>query len=253
MSADTFVNINTPKIVATASVGVDHICIPREKKNLITVLNTPKANAKSVAEYTIGCALTCSKRILEGRNLYRNGKNNKKLYQKPEDLYGKILGVIGAGNISLQIMEYGELFGMDVICWTPHPEMHPNVSSLNVKFVELNRLLEMADIISVNLPNNNETKNIISTKEIDRMKNNAIFISVSRKDTCNYIELLKKAEKYSGFYVCLDLDVSQEIINEMPDIENVIITPHIAGGTVNTRKRMFTEIAQQIVYLTGKE
>ena len=63
ISEDMFDNIITPRIIGTASVGVDHIQVPENKKGLITILNTPKANAQSVAEYTMACALTCCKRL----------------------------------------------------------------------------------------------------------------------------------------------------------------------------------------------
>ena len=69
ITEDMFENIVTPKIIATASVGIDHIKVPEEKCSLVTIINTPKANAKSVAEYTIGCALICYKRIFEGKQL----------------------------------------------------------------------------------------------------------------------------------------------------------------------------------------
>lgn len=253
MDEDTFTNIESPKIIATASVGVDHICVPEKKKNLITIFNTPKANAQSVAEYTIGCALVCCKRIIEGRILYSEGKNNKKLSQKPEDLCGKILGVVGAGNISLKIMEYGKILGMHIICWTAHPDRHQNVSELGGEFVELDKLLRTADIISVNLPNNSDTKNLISEERIHTIKTNAIFISISRKDTCNFRALLEKAEMHPNFYVCLDLDINEDIVDLIPPIPNIVITPHIAGGTLNTRKRMFIEVAKQIALLAGKE
>ena len=83
ITEDMFYNITTPRIIATASAGLDHIQIPEAKKKLITVINTPKANAQSVAEYTIGCALTCCKRLAEGRTLYAAGIDNKKLSKKP--------------------------------------------------------------------------------------------------------------------------------------------------------------------------
>lgn len=246
MPEEIFENISTHKVIATASVGMDHISIPDEKKELITVLNTPNANAQSVSEFTIGCALSCCKRFVESRNLYMKGMDNKKLTQKPEDLYGKTLGVIGAGNISCHIMKLGEKFGMNVISWTAHPDKHRDISNSGVKFVELDDLLRCADVISVNLPNKNGTKNFISEKRIQQMKKNAIFISISRKETIDYVSLFKKAKNNLNFYVCLDLDIDDHIVKCIPEVDNVIVTPHIAGGTIETRKRMFRELAEQL-------
>ena len=241
-----FENISTHRIIATASVGLDHISIPPEKKKYVEIIRTPKANAQSVAEYTIGCALLCSKRLVEGNNLYLDGKDNKALKKKPEDLFGKTLGVIGAGNVSACIMRYARFFGMNIMCWTPHPERHMELAEIGVIFEELNSVIKYADVLSINLPNVEETYNLISKERISLMKTDAIFISVSRKEVLNVEALINKACEYPNFYVCLDLDIEDSIIKYLPSQNNILVTPHIAGGTIETRKRMFVEIAQQI-------
>ena len=246
ITGDMFENIDSPRIIATASVGVDHIHVPEEKKSLVTIINTPKANAQSVAEYTMGCALACVKRLEEGNQLYKAGKNNKALYQKPEDLCGKTIGVVGAGNISARIMEYAQFFNMKVLCWTRNPEVHRELKEKGVQFVSLDELVSRADVISVNLPNNAGTKGLISSELISKMKSSAVFISVSRLDTINVDDLLQRAVNERGFFVCLDLDINGDIVEKIPDVPNVLITPHIAGGTVETRKRMFREVAESV-------
>lgn len=240
-----FDDICCHKVIATASVGIDHICVPTDKKELITIINTPKANARSVAEYTIGCALACVKRLAEGQKLFNKGMTNKQLIQKPEDLCGKIMGVVGAGSISAEIIKYAKFFGMEILCWTRCPERHNELKEY-VSFVTLEHLVEKSDIISVNLPNVPETKQIISDKLVQQMKNNAIFISVSRTNTLDIEALMMKAQNNQCFYACLDIDTDREIADRVSGLENVFITPHIAGGTVETRKRMFRELAEQI-------
>ena len=252
ITEDMFDNINTPRIIATASVGVDHINIPTEMRSLVTIINTPKANAQSVAEYTIACALTACKRLNEGGQLYLKGKDNKQLYKKPEDLNGKIMGVVGAGNISVKIMEYARFFGMRILCWTAHPENHRDLQSSGVSFTDLDSLLCESDVISVNLPNNTGTKNLISKERVSLIKSNATFISVSRRNTLDIAALIKRAESEPGFHVFLDLDVDMDIVKSLPERPNILITPHIAGGTVETRKRMFREVAEKIASLLNR-
>lgn len=246
ITEDMFENITSSRIIATASVGLDHIQIPDAKHDLVMVLNTPKANAQSVAEYTMGCALSCCKRLYEGNALYRVGKNNKALSQKPADLAGKTIGVVGAGNISARIMDYAAFFGMDILCWTRNPQSHMDLLGKGVCFAELEELVARADVISVNLPRASGTKQLISSALIDRMKETAIFISVSRLDTTDVFALFRKANTNPNFYVCLDLDVNNEVVEAIPDLPNVLVTPHIAGGTIETRKRMFCELAGRI-------
>ena len=85
------------------------------------------------------------------------------------------------------------------------------------------------------------------------MKKKSVFISVSRIETIDYKVLFHKALDNNSFYVCLDIDIQDIIVNKMPHSPNVIVTPHIAGGTVDTRKRMFKELAEQIVADVKKE
>lgn len=243
---EMFENVHSGRVIATASVGLDHIMVPSSHSGGVVVLNTPKANAQSVAEYTIGCALSCIKRLREGNRLYYQGQNNKSLHHKPEDISGKTMGVIGAGTISSRIMEYAVMLGMRVICWTAHPEKHRELLEQGVCFVALEELVEQSDVISVNLPNTPGTRGLISSDLIQKMRKQAVFISVSRLQTVDYISLFQKAERNPGFYVCLDVDVDSDVVKNMPQTDNVVVTPHIAGGTVETRKRMFLEIAERV-------
>ena len=106
---------------------------------------------------------------------------------------GKTIGVVGAGNISRRIMEYADFFGMKVLCWTQNPDRHRNLESRGVSFVSMDMLMQTADVISVNLPNNSGTKNLISRDRIEQMKENGIFVSVSRLETVDAHALFEKA------------------------------------------------------------
>ncbi len=244
---DDFDAVNSPRIIATASAGTDHIKVPEAKKDLITVINTPGANAAAVAEYTLGCALSCVKRFDEGNALYRQGVDNKSLFAKPRELSGKVMGIFGAGKVSEAVAEYAAFFGMEVICFTPHPENHPETAKYVNEFVSPENLAEKADVISVNLPLNDGTRGIISRELIGRMKNDAVFISVSRAETADIPALFEKAKANRGFYVCLDIDVDKDLAKEVPPGYNISVTPHIAGGTAETRVRMFRQAAESII------
>ena len=254
INEDMFDSITNPKIIATASVGVDHIRIPEDKKSMVTVLNAPTANAESVAEYIITTALMCRKRIIESCRLYTVGKNNKQLRQKPEDLQGAVLGIIGAGNISQKVMEFANLLNMKILCYTAHPDIHIDLQKkVHIQFVSLKELAKVSDIISVNLPYSPETKNLISPEIVSLFKDTAIFISISRKEVMDISALLRKASACSDFYVCLDIDVFPEIAESYSFSDNVIITPHIAGGTVEARQRMFQEVTDRIINYLQQE
>lgn len=246
ITKDMVEKIHTPKVIATASVGLDHIQIPKNREYLIQIYNTPKANAQAVAEYTFAMALSCCRRIIEGKILYLSGKDNKSLCKKPVELSGKTLGVVGAGNISRKIIEFGQFFNMEILCWTKHADKHIDLLNSGVRFTSLQELAENSDVISVNLPNIDGTKKIISSELVSYMKSEAVFISVSRLDTVDIHALINKSRECRTFYTCLDIDLDEDVRALAQGLENVLVTPHIAGGTVETRIRMFRELAQQI-------
>lgn len=244
---DMFENIATPRIIGTASVGIDHIHVPADKTGFVTILNTPAANAPSVAEYIVGALLMTRHRIMEGSELYAEGKDNKKLIRKPEDIHGMTMGFVGAGRISTKVMQLLKPFGLRYICHTDDAPLRQYlIDEYDVQFVSLNELAESADVISVNVPSTETTKGLISNELIDAMKSNATLISISREQVIDIPALLKKAERNQNFYAVLDLDVIPAYIGKN-NRRNVVITPHIAGGTIESRKRMFKEVAERIV------
>lgn len=246
ISEDMFENISTPRIIATASVGLDHIKVPGDKEKLCTVFNTPNANTQSVAEYNIGAMLMTRKRLAEGNHLYYHGLDNKKLIRKPEDIHGQTVGFIGAGRISGKTMELLYPFGVNMLCYSDDSDQrHYLTEKYNVKFVSLQELAERSDIISVNVPSTPSTYQLISEDIVAAMKKDCIFISIAREQVVNIRALLKKADANPNFYVVLDLDVIPEYVAKNNG-RNIVITPHIAGGTIETRKRMFYEVAQSI-------
>ena len=246
ISEDMFENITSPRIIATASVGLDHIMIPESKRGLVTVINTPDANTQSVAEYNIGAMLMTRKRLLEGDQLYARGLDNKKLLRKPEDIHGTTVGFVGAGRISGKTMELIHPFGVNILCYSDDADQRGYLTEkYGTEFVSLEELAERSDIISVNVPNTPRTHHLISSQIIDSMKKSCIFISIAREQVTDIPALLEKAEANPDFYAVLDLDVIPEYAGRN-NSRNIIITPHIAGGTVETRKRMFKEVAVQI-------
>lgn len=245
-------NVNEPRIVATASVGIDHIHVPEDKARLLTVLNTPSASAQSVAEYTIGAMLLSRKRFVEGDALYQRAQNNKGLIRKPEDIQGSVVGMVGAGSISTRIMELLSPFGVKFLCFTKNPARHSDLSQrFGAEFVELETLVSESDIISVNVPSDATTERLIDAGLVNKMKEDCIFISVSRADVVDVAALIAKGETNSNFYTILDMDVNLAFAGKNNG-RNIVITPHIAGGTVATRQRMFTELTERLVNKIGE-
>lgn len=247
LSEEMFLRVNEKKMIATASIGMDHICVPDEKKHLIEIINSPTANRLSVAEHTFAMILVLSKRILEGREIALQGGHKNMMTDRPTELYGKTIGVIGAGGTAEAVLEMAGLFGMHRLCWTRNPEKHSGLVKQGIVFSRLEELLKEADIISVNLPLAESTRQFISAEKISLLKKNAIFVSTSRVDVLDYKALIQRAKHESKFMVGLDVDIDQIHGLWYEEMYNVVVTPHIAGGTTESRKRMFLDLAQHIV------
>ncbi len=248
ITADMISDIRTPKIIASMSIGLDHIDKECFKSKFVDVVNCPSANVTSVAEHILTLILDASKRIQEANDLVINGKPNRRLLtSKPTDINGKTIGLIGAGKISQKMVDIANLFNMPILCYTEHPESHEELTSKGVNFVDLDVLLQNSDIVNISVPLTNKTNNLISRDKIELLKKNAIFINTSRTDVTDVQALVEFADKNPKFYLGLDIDVDQykDLLSKKRN--NVVVTPHIAGCTDDAIKRQYAECAENIV------
>jgi len=253
MPEEMFRNISTPKIIGTASSGVDHIHIPADKHPLVRVANAPQANRSTVTEHTFGLILTLRKQLIEGRAIAAQGLSKKAMVGKPVDLYGSTMGVVGAGGIASIVLRMAQCFGMNRLCWTLHPESHKDLSEEGVSFVDIDTLLKKSDIVSVNLPLSEKTKNLITRERVELLKDTATFITTSRLEISDNQALMEKAKRIPTFSVGMDVDAGtiKDLWN--PTMNNVIVTPHIGGGTIESRLRLFSECTENVIKIINNE
>ncbi len=235
------------KIIATLSIGLDHIDNVFLENDNIKIINCQNSNVVSVAEHIFALILGLKKRIIEANDISLKGENRKKLSMKSNDITGSTLGVIGAGKISREVIRIAKVFDMNIICNTLNPELHEDLMKEGVKFMSLDEVLSNADIITINIPLNEENRNIISKEKIRLMKRTATFINTSRGELVDMNELIKYADENKTFNVGLDIDA--ENYKDILDIKrnNVIVTPHIAGVTKEAVERMDVEVANTLV------
>ena len=252
MPEEMFEGIETHKIIATASSGTDHIHMPTTKKQLIHIANATHANRSTVAEHTFGLALLLRKHLLEGRQTALEGLPKKAMSAKPVDLFGSTLGVIGAGGIASAVLGLGKGFGMKRLCWTFHPDHHEDLMKDGVEMVSLENLLQQSDIVSVNIPMSNATHQLIDARRIALMKDNAVLISTSRPEVIDNAALFQRASMCPSFSVGLDYDAKSVLGMWTADMLNVIVTPHIAGGTIESRIRLFEECTSNAIQMVDE-
>ena len=244
VTEDMLADVTTKKVIATASIGVDHIKVPSDKKDLITVVNAPVSNRLSVAEHIFGLIIALEKNFVNARNLASVGKAKSAMTTKPHDLFGKTLGVIGTGGIGLTTMNYAKAFGLNLICYSNDSDERKK--EIGEKFVELDELLKTTDIVLVTLPYFPATKNLISEEKIALMKDTATFISISHSGIVDTKAAIMRAKANPKFKVGMDIEAEETYPFFDGAEDNIIITPHIAGGTVQARLRMFSEVSANI-------
>ena len=248
LTANRIEYVKTPKIIATLSVGLDHIDDVFFESPLVEVVNIKLANTVSVAEHIFSLILALNKRLYESNHLVlqKQGHRNN-LNERPDDISNKTLGLIGAGNITQEVIKIAQIFNMKIKCYTKNPSKYEEILNDKVEFGTLEEVLKESDIINVSIPLNKETKNLISKEKIDLMKPTATFINTSRAEIVDTEALIEYAEKYDTFYVGLDIDLDNDKELFAKYRSNVIVTPHTAGISKQAIKRMDLELANKIV------
>ena len=235
------------KIIATLSIGLDHIDRTFLENDNIKIINCQTSNVISVAEHIFALILGLKKRIIEANDISLRGENRRNLSMRSNDITGSTLGLIGAGKISREVIRISKVFNMKIICNTLNPEKHKDLMEQGIKFISLDEVLSNADIITINIPLTEENKNLISKEKIRLMKKTATFINTSRGELVDMTELIKYADENKTFNVGLDIDAEnyKDILNIKRN--NVIVTPHIAGVTKEAVERMDVEVANRLV------
>lgn len=252
LTEDMLKGIINKKVIATLSIGVDHIDNSFFESNLIKVINCQKSNVISVAEHIFSLILSLKKRIIEANDIAMNGGTKKDLSMRSNDISNSTIGIIGAGKISQEVIKIANVFNMKIYCNTLNLEKHKDLLEQGVEFLSLDELLSNSDIITVNIPLNKENKNLISKDKIRLMKKTATFINTSRAEIVDMNELIRYANENATFNVGLDIDAEnyKELLNTKRN--NVIVTPHIAGITKEAIKRMDVELANSIREYLGE-
>ncbi|MFZ0391858.1 MAG: hydroxyacid dehydrogenase [Calditrichia bacterium] len=235
------------KVIGRAGSGVDNIDVQTAMDKNIVVMNTPGANTNAVVELTLGYMFSLSRHLYKATHTTKEGKWEKKKLVGHE-VSDKTLGVIGYGKIGRQVAIKSRCFGMEVICFDPYVGREI-IDQFGVRLVaNLDDVLEAADYISIHVPKNKETLNLISREEFNKMKKGVFFINCARGGIVNEKDLLWALEE--GIVAGAGLDVYEE---EPPkDLSlvqhpNVMCSPHIGASSYEAQDNVGIQIAQQFV------
>jgi glyoxylate reductase len=251
------------QIVANYAVGFDNIDLAAAKKRNIIVTNTPsdKVN-EAVAEHAFALMICLAHRVAEADAFAKAKKYTgwSPTLLTGTDLYGKTLGIVGAGRIGSALARRAvHGFGMKLV----YADAHRN-EALEKEFsatqLPLNRLLETSDFVSLHVPLLPSTRHLISTAEFASMKKTAFLVNTARGPVVDEKALLRaiKTKRIAGaaldVFECepaIDCDLTDNL--ELKSFPNIILTPHIASATIEAREAMSMVAAENIIaVLSGK-
>jgi glyoxylate reductase len=229
------------KIIANYAVGYNNIDVEAATKRNIPVTNTPGVLTETTADFTLALLLSIARKLVESDKYTRAGKFEGwgPLLQLGTDVYGKTIGIIGCGRIGSAVARRAvNGFNMKAIYYdtTRHPDLE---KELGLEYQSLNQVLAKSDFISLHVPLTDKTKHLINKNELALMKKTAYIINTSRGAVINEQALLEVLEKKQIAGAALDVfEFEPEITSGLEELDNVIITAHIASASIETRTKM---------------
>ena len=247
VQADDALMEHAPKlrVIGRAGVGVDNIDADAATRRGIVVMNTPGANAVAVAELTIGLMLALARKLPVANATMHAGKWEKKNLQGSE-LRGKTFGILGLGRIGLEVAKRAKGFGLEIL--GSDPFVSAAVARENgIKLVTLEELIVGSDYITLHVGLTPQTAGVINAKNLAAMKKGVRIINCARGELIDDAALV--AALKSGHVAGAALDVfAVEPPKDSPyfGLDNVILTPHIAGSTGEAQEAVGIQIARQV-------
>ncbi len=253
---DVFAAVPTAKIFANYAVGYDNLNLPDAKEASVTLTNTPGVLTEAVAEHAAALIMAIGRRIVESDKFMRAGKYmgwGPMMFLGAE-MHGKTLGLVGLGRIGASVaqkMKNG--FNMKVAYYdvTRNEAME---KELGLEYKDLNDLLKEADFISVHVPLLPTTKHLMSTEQFKMMKPTAYLINTSRGPIVDEAALVEALKNNVIRGAALDVyEAEPKMAPGLAELDNVVITPHIASATEETRAKMAEIAAENIIaFLSGQ-
>ena len=233
------------RVIGRAGVGVDNIDAEAATRRGIVVMNTPGANAVAVAELTIGLMLALARKLPAANSTMHAGKWEKKNLQGAE-LKGKTLGILGLGRVGLEVARRARGFGLDII--GSDPFVSAAVARENgILLVSVEDLLARADYLTLHVGLTPQTQGIINAKTLAAMKKGVRIINCARGELVEDAALVEALKSGQVAGAALDVFV-EEPPKDSPyaALDNVILTPHIAGSTGEAQEAVGIQIARQV-------
>jgi len=233
------------KAIVRAGVGVDNVDINACSKKGIIVMNVPTANTIAAVELTMSHMLGCMRSFPYAHSELKDKRVWKRENWYGRELFAKKLGIIGFGNIGSRVGTRAVAFGMDVLTYDPY--IKPSkATDVGVKYTSNFDDILLCDVITIHTPKNKETINMITSKEIAKMREGVVLINCARGGLYNEDDLYEALKNRKVSFAGMDVfNKEPAIANPLLDLDNICVTPHLGANTQESQEKIAIEAAEQ--------
>jgi D-3-phosphoglycerate dehydrogenase len=233
------------KVIGRAGVGIDNVDVDAATRRGIVVANAPESTAVSAAEHAVALMLALSRNIPQAQAALKEGRWERGRFAGIE-LAGKTLGVLGLGRIGREVARRALALGMRVVVYDPFVAFE-RFRELGVEPATLDEVYSAADVVTLHLPLTDETRGLIGRDAIARMKDGVRIVNAARGELIDEDALLEALESGKVSGAALDVFATEPYSGALLELEQVVVTPHLAGSTTEAQDRAGLTIAEQVV------
>lgn len=242
VTADMLADASSLKVLARSGVGYDSIDLQAATGHGIRVCNAPGTNHHSVAELTIGLIINAARHLTQVTAAVRNGQWPR---EAGRELHGSTFGIIGYGPSGRATADLGIALGMNVLVSTSHPDLQ----NTSIQFTDLDTVIRDSDYLSLHTRAGHATGKLLDASRLRAMKPTAVLINTARGSLVDEEALAKALSDGSIAAAALDVLDSEPLPGDSPlrGLDNVLITSHLAGQTVEARVRAGLAAAHAVI------
>lgn len=233
------------RVIGRAGIGVDNVDVAAASRLGIIVMNTPFGNAITTAEHAIALMMALARQIPQANESTRSGKWEKSSFTGIE-LTGKVLGIVGCGNIGSAVSHRAHGLNMKVLGYDPFLSQE-RADKLHIEKVEFDKLIANSDFISFHVPLTENTKYILNQDTIKYIKRGARIINCSRGGVIEEAALVGAINSGVVAGAALDVfEIEPPVDNPLLSMPEVIVTPHLGAATTEAQEKVAQQIAEQM-------
>lgn len=238
------------KVIANYAVGFNNIDIATASKRGIPVCNTPDVLTNASADFAWALLMSAARRVIEGDQMTRSGQFTG---WAPElllgvEVFGKTLGIIGAGRIGRAVAKRAQGFEMRVLYHNRNRLPEEMEREYNMEYVDLKTLLKESDFVSLHCPLTPETKHLIGAPELELMKPTSVLINTARGPVVDEVALVKALQEKQIYAAGLDVFEDEPALKPgLAELSNVVLAPHIASAGIETRLQMVDMVVSDVL------